>query len=170
MQCMTLQTLAVIAWFAILIVVLVLIYMYFRDRKACKKPVLEKIEPATEKTSDRSYTIVVEEDGSVQVFLEDGQSGGKLPSGRPRTSAYSKGKTFANKNQLARFLGGAITSDLPEVIPYEKGTYALILHVWKNNVNPFNVKVGGVGVKCRFCGAPNEGDACYCKKCGKQLE
>ena len=170
MQCMTLQTLAVIAWFAILIVVLVLIYMYFRDRKACKKPVLEKIEIATEKTSDRSYTIVVEEDGSVQVFLEDGQSGGKLPSGRPRTSAYSKGKTFANKNQLARFLGGAITSDLPEVIPYEKGTYALILHVWKNKVTPIEATIASSHKNCSFCGTPNDSDARYCKKCGKQLK
>jgi hypothetical protein len=76
---------------------------------------------------------------------------------------------------MIKFLGGAITYDLPEIIPDEKGTYVLILHVWKNKVNPNRkpelkeVPVGKSGKSCKSCGTQNDSDTRYCKKCGKQL-
>jgi hypothetical protein len=169
---MVLQTLAVAAWFIGLIVVLVLLYFYYRDRKVRKTPVTDKVVPSAGKRgSDKSYTIVFKEDGSVQVLFDDGVPGKKPSSGRPVASAYrSTEKILANRRQLTRFLGGAITSDLPKILPKEKGTYALILHVWKNKVTPIDVPLDSAGKKCKSCGTRNDSDASYCKNCGKQLK
>ena len=173
-------------WFALLGVVLVLFYFYYRDRKARRNIVKEKVKPSTEKrASDKSYTIVIREDGSVQVMFGDGEAGERLPSGTSGASAsYGRGagkeggvaagkgkvtKVFADSGQMTKFLGGAITCDLPEIVPEEKGTYVLILHVWKNEVAPVAVSLGAAGKKCGSCGIQNEGDASYCKSCGKPL-
>ena len=171
MHCMALQTFAVVAWFTILIIVLVLMYSYYRDRKARKTTVKEKIKsPTGKRGSDKSYTIVIKEDGSAQVLFGDGEAGERPPSGRPGASAYGgTGKVFANRNQMIKLLGGTITYDLPEIIPEENGTYALILHVWKNEVTPIEAPLNAADKKCKSCGTQNEGDSLYCKKCGKQL-
>ena len=159
-------------WFALLITVIVLLYFYRRDRKARKNIVKEKIKPSTEKRdSDKSYTIVIKEDGSAQLMFGDGEAGERLPSGRPGASDYSgTGKGFADKNRMLRVLGGAITQELPAIIPEEKGTYVLILHVWKNKVTPIEATLASSYKNCSFCGTPNDSDASYCKKCGKQLK
>ena len=173
-------------WFTLLGVVLVLGYFYYRDRKASKSIVNDKITPSTEKRdSDNSYTIVIKEDGSVQVMFKDDETGERLPSGRSGPSAsyrlgVGKGgeaatgkskvtKVFVDRGQMIKFLGGTITCDLPKIIPEEKGTYVLILHVWKNNVTPIEAPLKAAGKKCKFCETQNDGDASYCKNCGKQL-
>lgn len=182
---MTLETLGVILWFTGLGIVLVLAYSYFRDRKARKTTVKEKVKRVEAKTdSGRGYTVVINEDGSVQVVFEEGESGERLPSGRGTASASYRGagkegepstgkskvaKVFADRNQMIRFLGGTITSDLPEMIPDEKGTYVLILYAWKNEVTPIEAPLNGAGKKCKSCGTKNDSDARYCKNCGKQL-
>ena len=159
-------------WFALLGVVLVLLYFYRRDRKARKMEVEEKVKPLEEKRdSDRSYTIVIGQDGSVRVLFTDSEAGERLPSGRPVASAYGgTGRAFADKNQMVKFLGGTIAQDLPEIIPEEKGTYVLMLHVWKNEVNPIEAPIEADGKKCVSCGTLNDTNASYCKKCGKQLK
>ena len=138
-------------WFALLGVVIVLGYFYYRDRKASKNIVCEKIAITTEKRgSDSNYTIVIKEDSSVQVMYRDDEASKKLLSGMSGPSAsYKRGvrkggevttgksrvkKDFADRDQMMKFLGGTITRDLPKIIPEEKGTYVLILHVWKNNL------------------------------------
>jgi ribosomal protein L40E len=166
------RMLVVGVWFALLIILLVLLYFYRRDRKARKAIVKETVKPSTEKRdSDKSYTIVVKEDGSVQVMFGDGEAGARLPSGKAVASNYrGTGKAFADKNRMVGFLGGAITQDLPEMIPDEKGTYVLILHVWKNRVTPIEASSAASYKNCGSCGALNDSDAGYCKKCGRQLK
>ena len=182
---MSLQTLGVVLWFTLLAVVLVLLYFYYRDRKARRNVVREKVKRIEEKTdSGRGYTVVINEDGSVQVVFEEGESGERLPSGKETASASYRGagkegepstgkskvaKVFADRNQMIRFLGGTITSDLPEMLPDEKGTYVLILYAWKNEVTPIETPLEVAGKKCKSCGTKNDSDASYCKKCGKQL-
>jgi len=166
-----LNLLLVGVWFTLLSIVLVLLYFYRRDRRARKKKVEEKNAPSTEKRdSGKSYTIVIKQDGSVQVMFGDGKAGESPPSGRLGVSAYrGTGKAFADKNQMLKVLGGVITHDLPQLIPEEKGTYALILHVWKNELTPMDAFLDATGKKCEFCGTLNDTDASYCKKCGDQL-
>jgi hypothetical protein len=178
--------LAVGAWFTVLAIVLVLLYFRYRDLKTRRNKVGKKVKPTEEKTaSDKSYTIVINEDGSVQVVFTDGESGETFPSGKLGVVASYRGagkegetstgksktaKVFADRCQMMKFLGGTITCDLPEIIPDEKGTYALILHVWKNTVNPIEAPIDKAGKKCKSCGTQNDSDAKYCKKCGKQLK
>jgi hypothetical protein len=173
-------------WFALLGVVLVLGYFYYRDRKESKNIVNEKITIATKKKdSDNSYTIVIKEDGSVQVIFEDDEANKRVFSGMSGPSAsYKRGvgkrgevatgkskvrKVFVDRDQMMKFLGVSITRDLPKIIPEEKGTYVLILHVWKNNVTPIEVPLKAAGKKCKSCEIQNDVDASYCKNCGKQL-
>ena len=80
-------------WFALLGVVLVLGYFYYRDRKESKNIVNEKITIATKKKdSDNSYTIVIKEDGSVQVIFEDDEANKRVFSGMSGPSAsYKRG-------------------------------------------------------------------------------
>jgi hypothetical protein len=173
-------------WFALLGVVLVLGYFYYRDRKASKNIVNKKITMATEKRdSDNSYTLVIKEDGSLQVIFEDDEASKRLPSGMSGFSASYKRsigkvgkvatekskvrKVFVDRGQMIKFLGGTITYDLPKIIPEEKGTYVLILHVWKNNVTQIEVPLKAAGKKCKSCEIQNDGDASYCKNCGKKL-
>lgn len=145
-------------WFALLGVVMILGYFYYRDRKANKNIVSEKIAITIEKRdsdnsyrdSDNSYAIVIKEDSSVQVMFKEDEASKKIPSRMSGPSAsYKRGvgkggevktgknrvkKVFADRDQMIKFLGGTITCDLPKIIPEEKGTYVLILHVWKNNL------------------------------------
>lgn len=188
---MSLQTLGVAIWFTLLAVVLVLLYFYQRDRKARRTIVKEKVKQAEEKTdSGKGYTVVINEDGSVQVVFGDGEAGERLPSGTATASASYSGsgkegepatgktkvaKVFANRNQMIKFLGGTITCDLPEMIPDEKGTYVVILYVWKNDLTMIEkpegagASLGALYKECKSCGTQNGSDALYCKKCGKQL-
>ena len=123
------MTLTVIVWFVSLIFLLVLIYFYRRDQKARKTKVKEKVKRIEDTTdSDKDYTILIKEDGISQLVFRDGEEGEKLPSGNT--------KVFPDRGKMIQFLGGAITHDLSEIIPNEKGTYVLILHVWKNEINP----------------------------------
>ena len=177
--------LGVILWFIGLGIVLVLVYFFLRDLKARRTIVKEKVKGVEEKKdSGRGYTVVNNEDGSVQVVFEEGESGERLPSGSANASATYRGagkegepstgkikvaKVFADRNQMIKFLGGTITHDLPEVIPDEKGTYVLILYAWKNEVTPIETPLEASDKKCKSCGAQNDSDASYCKKCGKQL-
>jgi ribosomal protein L40E len=162
------MTPTVVVWFASLIILLVLVYFYWRDRKARKTKVKEKVKRVEDtKDSGKDYTILIREDGSFQVVFRDGEAGEKLSRGNA--------KVFPDRGRMMKFLGGAITYDLPEIIPDEKGTYVLILHVWKNKVNPDRkpelreAPVGKSGKSCKSCGTQNDSDARYCKKCGKQL-
>ncbi len=182
---MSLQTLGFILWFIGLGIVLVLVYFFLRDRKARKPLVKDEVKGVEEKTdSGRGYTVVINEDGSVQVVFEEGESGKRLPSGMAKASAAYRGagkegapstrkikvaKVFADRNQMINFLGGRITHDLPEMIPDEKGTYVLILYSWKNEVTPIETALEAAVKKCTSCGSQNDSDASYCKKCGKQL-
>jgi len=188
---MALHTLTVIVWFASLIILLVLIYFYRLDRKASKTKSEEKVNRIEEiKDSGKGYAILIKEDGSLQVVFRDGEVGERLLSGRAEPSASYRGaekkgeatnrknkgtKVFADRGQMIKFLGGTITCDLPEIIPEEKGTYVLILYIWKNELTPIKgpelteVPLGASYKCCKSCGTQNDSDALYCKKCGRKL-
>lgn len=180
---MVLYTVTVIVWFTVLFVLLVLIYFYWRDRKARKTKGEEKVKPAEEaKDSGRSYAIVIKDDGSLRLVFKEGEVGERLPDVRTAVSASYKGagkegviskrrrtRVFADRGRMIKFLGGTITCDLSEMIPEEKGTYALILYVWKNELTPVDASLGASYKVCKSCGTQNDADALYCKKCGGKL-
>jgi hypothetical protein len=151
------MTPTVAVWFASLLLLLVLIYFYRRDQSARKTKVKQKVKRIEDtKDSGKDYTILIKEDGSFQVVFRNGEEGEKLPS--------RNDKVFLDRGKMIKFLGGAINYDLPEIIPDKKGTYVLILHVWKNEVIPdrkavlSEVPLGKSGKSCRACGPQNDND------------
>ena len=170
---------------------MVLTYFYRRDQKEQKKKTEEKVKQLENKT-DRGigYAIVIKENGSVQVLFEDGKVAQKPASGRTEDfvsyrRTMEKGENFDIKNkgtkdfvdrrQMIKFLGKTITCDLPGIIPEEKGTYVLILYIWKNQLIP----IKGLELTeppqsasykfCKACETQNDSDAVYCKNCGEKL-
>jgi len=195
---MGLYTITAVVWFAILIIVLVLTYFYWRDLKERRKKSEEKVKQLKEKkdsgggytNSGKGYTVVIKEDGSLQVLFEDGKTGERPSSGRPKgfasyrgtgkegaiSNGKSKGaKVFVDRSQMIKFLGETITYDLPEIIPEERGTYVLILYAWKNEVTPIEnpeileAPLDAPHKICKQCGTQNDSDALYCKNCGRKL-
>ncbi|MBN1243996.1 zinc ribbon domain-containing protein [Candidatus Bathyarchaeota archaeon] len=178
-------------WITILVIVLVLTYFYRRDQKERKTKVEEKLKPVEEKKdSGKGYILMIKENGSLQVIFKDGEAGERLTSGRAKISASYRGtgkegektngkkqgtKVFVDRSQMIKFLGGIITCDLPEIIPEEKGTYVLMLDFWKNELTPIEdpelteAPIDTSYKRCKSCETPNDNDALYCKKCGKQL-
>ena len=163
-----LNTLTVGIWIALLVIVLVLTYFYRRDQKERKKKAEEKVAQFEEKKdAAKGYTIVIKENGSLKVLFEDGKAGERATSGRI--------KNFVDRRQMIKFLGKAITYDFSEIIPNEKGTYVIILYVWKHKLTPIEdpeLTGAALSVSCKLCkpcGIQNDGDAVYCKKCGKKL-
>ena len=108
---------------------MVLTYFYRRDQKEQKEKAEEKAKLLENKTDKGlGYAITIKENGSVQVFFENSKLN--------ESPASRKTKDFVNRRKMIQFLGKAITCDLPEIIPEEKGTYVLILYVWKNELTP----------------------------------
>jgi hypothetical protein len=107
----------------------------------------------TKKAFDKSYSIVIDKDGSVQVIFGNGKKGARPPVGSIIATSYRQGcveadnvlseklngvRYFSSKTQAIDFLGKRIMSELTAKFPEKQGDYLVYLDVWERDMVIFN--------------------------------
>lgn len=107
----------------------------------------------TKKAFDKSYSIVIDKDGSARVIFGNGKKGTRPPAGSIIAAFYRQGsgeagnvpseklngvKHFSSKTQAIEFLGKRIVSELTVKLAEEQGNYLVYLDVWEKDMVIFN--------------------------------
>lgn len=107
----------------------------------------------TKKAFDKSYSIVIDKDGSARVIFGNGKKGARPPAGSIIGTSYGQGsgeagnvpseklngvRHFSGKTQAIEFLSKRIMSELTAKLPEAQGNYLVYLDVWKRDVVIFN--------------------------------
>jgi hypothetical protein len=126
----------------------------------------------TKKAFDKSYSIVIEKDGSARVIFGNGKKGVRPPAGSIIATSYGGGsgeagnvpseklngvRHFSSKAQAIEFLSKRIMSELTAKLPEKQGDYLVYLDVWERDVVIFNdptlseTALGGPETNTRIC-------------------
>lgn len=102
------------------------------------------------KTFDKSFSVVIDENGSTSIIFGNSEKGARLPSvGGTVDTSYNRGsgeagnvpyekpkgvELFSTRAKAIEFLGGKIVSELKTTLPEKQGQYIVYLDVWQRHM------------------------------------